>query len=213
MKMRNSRSDRFKNNKEISTYNDKKFRDFKKINSENIVEIPVDKIKLLSQIHIDGLRRNDMSRHIDYYKTNGLSIGGIVIVQPDEDGSGNYNLITGWRAYVIADGIGQDFIKAIVVNCSRKELKKMLGCVVPYNFVSTDELKVPEAFTKSTVFAGKLDTIKEYDEEHHQPFKPIIIDVDNNIIDGYAQYVYNKAAGIKMSQVLRTKGRLKNVAA
>lgn len=210
--MRKSKSDRFKNNKEITTYNDRKFKEFKRINSENIVEIPVAKIKLLSQIHIDGLRRNDMSKHIDYYKANELSISSIVIVQPDEDGSGNYNLITGWRAYVIADGIGQDTIKAIVINCSRKGLKKMLGCVVPYNYVETDELKVPEAYAKSTVYAGKLDTIKEYDEKHHQPFKPIIINAGNYIVDGYAQYVYNKANHIKMSQVIRTQRELKNVA-
>ncbi|RFZ78284.1 hypothetical protein DS742_14315 [Lacrimispora amygdalina] len=197
------RKDRFKNNMEISSYNDRKFKEFKRINSENIVDIPVDKIKLLSQIHIDGLRRNDMSRHINYYKTNELSIGSVVIVQPDKDGSGNYNLITGWRTYVIADGIGQDTVKAIVVNCSRKELKKMLGCVVPYNYVSTDELKVTDKFSKSTVSSEKLNTIREYDEKCHQPYKPIVVDANGYIIDGYAQYVYNKAAGIKMSQVIR----------
>lgn len=197
------RKDRFKNNMEISTYNDRKFKEFKRINSENIVDIPVDKIKLLSQIHIDGLRRNDMSRHINYYKTNELSIGSVVIVQHDKDGSGNYNLITGWRTYVIADGIGQDTVKAIVVNCSRKELKKMLGCVVPYNYVSTDELKVTDKFSKSTVSSEKLNPIREYDEKCHQPYKPIVIDANGYIIDGYAQYVYNKEAGIKMSQIIR----------
>lgn len=203
------RKNGFKNNMEISKYNDKKFKEFKRINRENIVDIPVDKIKLLSQIHIDGLRRNDMSKHINYYKTNGLSIGGVVIVQSDKDGSGNYNLITGWRTYVIADGIGQETVKAIVVNCSRKELKKMLGCVVPYNYVSTDELKVTEKFAESTVSAEKIDTIREYDQKCHQPYKPIVIDANNYIIDGYAQYVYNKAAGIKLSQVIRKQVELK----
>lgn len=195
------RKDRFKNNMEISTYNDRKFKEFKRINSENIVDIPVDKIKLLYQIHIDGLRRNNMSKHINYYRTNGLSVSSLVIVQ--NDGSGNYNLITGWRTYVIADGIGQDTVKAIVVNCSRKELKKMLGCVVPYNYVSTDELKVTEKFAVSTVSDEKLGAIREYDEKCHQPYKPIVIDANGYIIDGYSQYVYNKEAGIKMSQVIR----------
>lgn len=202
------RKNGFKNNMEISTYNDKKFKEFKRINSENIIDIPVDKIKLLSQIHIDGLRRNDMSKHINYYKTNGLSIGGVVIVQSDKDGSSNYNLITGWRTYVIADGIGQDTVKAIVVNCSRKELKKMLGCIVPYNYVNTDELKVTDKFAESTVSTEKLDTIREYDEKFHQPYKPIVVDANGYIIDGYAQYVYNKAAGIKISQVIRTQVEL-----
>lgn len=197
------RKDRFKNNMEISTYNDRKFKEFKRINSENIVDIPVDKIKLLYQIHIDGLRRNDMSKHINYYRTNGLSVSSLVIVQ--NDGSGNYNLITGWRTYVIADGIGQDTVKAIVVNCSRKELKKLLGCVVPYNYVDTDELKVMDKYSTSTVSSEKIDIIREYDEKCHQPYKPIIIDANGYIIDGYAQYVYNKEAGIKISQVIRTQ--------
>lgn len=197
------RKDRFKNNMEISSYNDRKFQEFKRINSENIVNIPVDKIKLLSQIHIDGLRRNDMSKHINYYKTNELSVDSLVIVQID--GYGNYNLITGWHTYVIADGIGQDTVKAIVVNCSRKELKKMLGCVVPYNYVSTDELKVTDKFSASTVSNEKLEAIREYDEKCHQPYKPIVIDANGYIIDGYAQYVYNKEAGIKISQVIRTQ--------
>lgn len=199
--MGKSRKIQFKNNMEISTHNDRKFKEFKRINSENIVDIPVDKIKLLYQIHIDGLRRNDMSKHIEYYKTNGLSVDSLVIVQID--GSGNYNLITGWRTYVIADGIGQDTVKAIVVNCSRKELKKMLGCVVPYNYVSTDELKVTEKFAANTVSSEKIDTIREYYEKCHQPYKPIVVDANGYIIDGYAQYVYNKAAGIKTSQVIR----------
>lgn len=205
--MGKSRKSQFKNNMEISAHNDRKFREFKRINSENIVEIPMSKIKLLLQMYIDGLRRNDMSKHIEYYKTNGLSVDSLVIVQTD--GSGNYNLITGWHTYVIADGIGQETVKAIVVNCSRKELKKMLGCVVPYNYVSTDELKVTDKFSASTVSSEKIDAVREYDQKCHQPYKPIVIDANGYIIDGYAQYVYNKQAGIKMSQVIRKQVELK----
>jgi len=201
-------SNRFKNNREISSYNNRRIINFRDINKCNAIEIPVDKIKLLYQIHIDGLKRYDVQREVAYYFINEERVEGTIIVHPDLDEPGTYNLITGWKNYVDADSIGQDTIKAIVVDCTRKEFRKMIGCVVPYEYVSTDELKVPEGYAKSTVCEGKLNTIREYAERHHQPIKPIVVDTDNNIVDGYAQYVYNKEANVKMCQVLRSRRNL-----
>ncbi|WP_143322751.1 hypothetical protein [Clostridium sp. HBUAS56010] len=204
------KSKRFKNNSEITAYNNDRIIKFRDMNKSNTVEIPMEKIKLLYQVHIDGLKRHDISKTNAYYRINNVPVTGTIIVHPDVEDPGNFNLLTGWHYYVIADSIGQETINAIMINCDRKSFKKMIGCVRPYNYVKTDDLKVPEIYARSTVSEQKLNSIKEYAERYHQPIKPIIVDVDNSILDGYAQYIYNKETNVRMSQVLRSQKKLES---
>jgi len=37
-----------------------------------------------------------------------------------------------------------------------------------------------------------LEAIKAYDYKHHAQMKPIVVDKDMLIVDGYAQYIYNR---------------------
>ncbi len=204
------KSKRFKNNREITSYNNERIRRFRTVNKSNTVEIPIERIKLLYQVHIDGLKRYDVSKMNAYYRINNAPVIGTVIVHPDINDLGNFNLLTGWNHYVIADSIGQETINAIVVNCDRKSFKKLAGCIMPYEYMRTDELKVPEIYARSTVSEQKLNDIKEYVERYHQPIKPIIVDVDNGILDGYAQYIYNKETNVRMSQILRSQRKLES---
>ncbi len=203
--MKRKKSELFKNNKEIYTYNNERFMKFKERNADNIVEIPLENIKLLYQIHIDGLARCNLSGKINYYKNHNKLVTGSIIVHKDMAEEGIFNLVSGWGNYVIANALNQDTIKAIIVKGDRKAFKKRIKCVSGYEKVTTDSLRVPDFFARTKVNDEKLKEIHEYQISHHQPLKPIVINKNNLIVDGYAQYIYNVNMEIETCQVHRVR--------
>lgn len=203
--MKRKKSELFKNNKEIYTYNNERFVKFKERNVNNVIEIPLENVKLLYQVHIDGLSRYNLSGEINYFKNHDKLITGSIIVHKDLEDNESFNLVSGWKNYVIANALNQGTIKSIVVEGNRNMFKKRIGCIAGYETVATDNLRVPDFFAKTKVNDEKLIEIHEYQISHHQPLKPIVVNKNNLIVDGYAQYIYNVNMEIETCQVHRVR--------
>lgn len=201
--MKRKKSELFKNNKEIYTYNNDRFIKFKERNADNVIEIPLENVKLLYQVHIDGLSRCNLSGEINCFKNRDKLVTGSIIVHKDAEDINSFDLVSGWKNYVIANALNQRMIRAIVIDEGRRAFKKKIGCIASYWQVTTDSLRVPDFFARTKVNDEKLKEIHEYQISHHQPLKPIVINKNNLIVDGYAQYIYNVNMEIETCQVLR----------
>lgn len=178
----------FRNNKEIGRYNAKCFAEFRNECKDMVKEIPLNKIKMEEPIHINA--KANIAKDIEYYITKEKKVTTPLIVKEVEDG---YILLSGWKYYQLAYALSQNFVYAIVTEFDgRVALMKSIGCIAPLKVCKITELKVPSTFDCTVVNPEKLEAIKTYDYKYHAPMKPIVVNEDMLIVDGYAQYVYNR---------------------
>lgn len=178
----------FRNNKEINAYNAKCFSDFRKSFCDEYVEVSLDSIKLDEPIHINA--KSSIEKDIQYYIAKDKKVTTLMIVRKAEDG---YVLLAGWKYFKLAHALSQDIVRVFVTDFEdRVSLMKAIGCYAPLKVCRITELLVPSKFDCTVVNPKKLESIKVYDYKHHAQMKPIVVNKDMLIVDGYAQYVYNR---------------------
>lgn len=178
----------FKNNKEIERYNAKCFSEFRKSFCDEYLEVPLSSIRLEESIHNNS--KVNIGKDIKYYIAKNKKVITPMIVKKVED---SYVLLAGWKYYHLAHALSQDTVRVFVTDFEdRISLMKAIGCYEPLKVYRMTELIVPSAFDCTIVKPEKLEAIKAYDYKHHAQMKPIVVDKNMLIVDGYAQYVYNR---------------------
>lgn len=178
----------FRNNKEIREYNAKRFTEFRENYCGEYIEVPLNSIRLEEKIH--STSRVNIGKDVEHYIAKEKKVVTPMIVRATEDG---YVLLAGWKYYHLAHALSQDTVRVFVSDFeSRTALMKAIGCKAPLYVCKMTELFVPSAFDCTFVNPEKLEEIKAYDYKYHAQMKPIVVNKDMLIVDGYAQYVYNR---------------------
>lgn len=187
----------FRNNKEIKLYNMNCIASFRNSLNGEEIEVPLSSISLTESVHRNA--KGNLRGCAKYYRKTGKRVAQSLMVRKTADG---YALLTGWKHYKLAQELGQERVNVIIVNVkSRGKLLSSLGCQKEYTICKMNKLKVPAKFDATIVNPQKLEAIKEYDYKYHAPMKPITVDKDMLIVDGYAQYVYNRNMGKEYCEV------------
>lgn len=187
----------FRNNKEINAYNAKCFSDYRKSFCDEYVKVPLDSIRLYDSIHINA--KSSIEKDVQYYISKDKKVTTPMIVRKAEDG---YVLLAGWKYFQLAHALSQDTVRVFVTDSEdRISLMKAIGCYAPLKVCRITELLVPSKFDCTVVNPEKLESIKTYDYKYHAQMKPIVVNKDMLIVDGYAQYVYNRNMGKEYCEV------------
>lgn len=157
--------------------------------------IPTNLIRVVSDIHKD----NDVSHILELNKpTNQL----LVIAHRNDDGT--YNLITGWKDYFIAVRDDIKKIKAVLVDeVNRDEFLRWLSAST--DWVRLDDIHIHGSFQARPPKKEKLDgyikevktAIQKHSLTDYLDVKPITIDKNNVLTDGFTRYLALKALGYK----------------
>lgn len=189
---------KFRNNKEIRNYNSKRFMEFRRSFGDNSEEVELSLIHLEYPVHVNAEVRLD--KDIEYYKTHQKQVTTPLIVRKVKDG---FVLLAGWKYYHLAHALGQNKVP-VLISCfsSRKKMMCEIGCYKLLKVCKMTELKIPASFDCSFIKSEKLEAIKVYDYKHHAQMKPIVVNKDMLIVDGYAQYLYNRNMEKEYCEVL-----------
>lgn len=161
--------------------------DYYKEHEKEAIEIPISEIKLTEYIH----------------KT-GFYIGGkqhksrkdcIVLVRTRIDGT--YSLVSGWDDFMIAKQRGYYSIQAIVTNPHKGDFLRLYSTV----YLPLEKLIVPEFMACTKPAHWKIKRVRDRLGNKMQLDKPITIDRDNVIRDGYTRYLIAKEQGIRFVPV------------
>ena len=163
-------------------------------NKGRFVSIPVDSIRLVSDIH--------KKKPADASKINKPYKNLLVIVHKNKDDT--YDLITGWRDYIIAVRDGVKEIKAILVKeTTRDDFIHSLSDSV--DWITLDRIVVPSCFENNQPNKEKLDfyinqvktAVENYALSDYLEIKPITVDDKNILVNGYTRYLALQKLGYK----------------
>ena len=152
-------------------------------NRERITEIPVSSIKLRDEIH-----RTGFSEYQYQHKSRDSLI--VLVRRACCD---RYALVAGWDDYLEAKEQGFETIQAIIVNESHGEFYRQFSTV----YVPLESLTVPVHMEKSKPAPWKLERVRNRLGKKVQLDKPITVDRNNVIRDGYTRYLVAKELGMK----------------
>lgn len=162
----------------------KQFRTLARKN-RNYEVIPVDRIKIVSDIHNNSHNVSELHKSINRL---------LVIAHKNNDGT--YNLITGWKDYAVAVRDNIKEIKAVLVEeASRDEFLYNLS--ISQEWVTLEDIRIPNCFktrppkkSKLTSYTDQVkNAVQKYNLSDYLDIKPIVINKDNVLIDGYTRYL------------------------
>lgn len=194
---------KFRNNKEIRSYNQQRLMEFRNSYGDNSEEVNLSDIRLEEPIHINA--KVCLKKEIELYKEKQKQVTMPLIVRRDRTSNG-FILLSGWKNYQLAHALEQETVK-VFISCfsSREKMMRMIGCVKPFTVCKITDLKIPALFDCSGVKAEKLEAIKAYDYKYHTQMKPIVVNKHMLITDGYTQYVYNRNMEKEYCEILVQK--------
>ena len=102
----------------------------------------------------------------------------------------------GYKNYLIANKLGQENIKVIITDKTHYKL----SCSLAYQnvpreterFVPISIVKIREEFAKTKVKKEKMNDRRKYIEVNGMLDKPLILNKDNILVDGYSRYIIAK---------------------
>lgn len=110
--------------------------------------------------------------------------------------SGKYRLIIGWREYHSALQHNKDIINVILVP-DKNRYVFINRVEFPKGMVELKRLKVSNDFQKSPPKEYKIEKAINFYENNGRFDKPVKIDKNKIILDGYARYIAAQRMGIK----------------
>lgn len=174
----------------------------------NCIDIPFNCIKITEDIHKDG--SFDKTRFNKY-----THILPIVVRQLDDT---TYGLIANWSAYKYYESCNapNKKVKCILVQDNRDNFFEAINAMdIPENFISKknikvnvieirlNKIKILNDFKKTPPKEYKIqDAIQNYKIKGKFD-KPITINKDKVLIDGYARYLAAVSLGLKQVEVIQ----------
>ena len=159
------------------------------------IKIPVKLIRLVSDIHIDVT-------NCDVFALEKPVQNLLVIVHKNDDGT--YDLIMGWKDYVVAVRDNLEEINAVLVKeTNRDEFLHRLSTRMIW--LKLNDINIPKCFSSHPPKEEKLNTyknqiktaIERYSLSDYLNAKPITIDKNNVLVDGYTRYLVLKELNYK----------------
>lgn len=183
-------------------------------NYSKAIEIPLYKIKISEDVHINALKElavNDTKTTDRFIKR--LSDKSCCIVRAANDG--RYELVSGWSVVVaklimLHEKYGDDItfeeclnpnimVKAIIVdidrNTFRKRMLKRRSRVVKTT-LNTAEITILPEFKNTPPAQYKVDRAIQYYAEHGTFDEPVTCLTDHTLINGYSRYVAALELGV-----------------
>ena len=77
--------------------------------------------------------------------------------------------------------------------------------IKPMKKIKLSEIKITSAFESTTPNPEKVQRYRDYYEENEKQSKPILLDYNNVLRDGYIQYLILKENGIEEATIMRKK--------
>ena len=154
---------------------------FKDSHMNEAITIKVASIKLTEQVHIKG--------NPNYVCQNKPQQECCVIVRRKHDG---YALITGWGDYQECILHGYEYVRAIVVNRTKGFLRRY-----GTDYISIDDIIIPDYMAKTTPTEWKMQRVIDRLGDKQKLDKPITLDHDHYLVDGYTRYLVAKQFGMK----------------
>lgn len=108
----------------------------------------------------------------------------------------NYQLLFGLKQLITAKLLNLSYVDAVIVSCSRKELINYLNNLYKSEDIKTldtNNIKIPEPFTKTPPRKEKVKLKKQLINQGI--IKPIEINENNVLTDGYITYLILKEKG------------------
>ena len=153
-------------------------------NRERIIEIPVSRIKLTDQIHKSG---------ISNYQIQHKSRDSLIVLVRQSCYNEYYSLVAGWDDLLEAKEQGFETIQAIITNVNNGDFYRLYSTV----YVPLESLIVPPHMEKCEPAPWKLERVRNRLGKKVQLDKPITVDRNNVIRDGYTRYLVAKELGMK----------------
>lgn len=77
--------------------------------------------------------------------------------------------------------------------------------IKPMKKIKLSEIKITSAFESTTPNPEKVQRYRDYYEENEKQSKPILLDYNNVLRDGYIQYLILKENGVEEATIIRKK--------
>lgn len=159
---------------------------YKRRYKDKIKGISMDRIFLREAVHKKG--------NPNYKCRNTKQEDCCVIVR--KVSNGDYILVSGWADYMDAKIQGYDKINAIVTSSNRNNFFRKYGT----SYISIDLITVPKFFRKPKEW--KVQRVRDRLGEKKKLDKPITLDNECMIKDGYTRYIVANEKGIKYVPVI-----------
>lgn len=151
--------------------------------------VPMDSIMLTEKIHKRGVFQRPAEINKEE-KDVPLIIRGI--------DDGKYSLVCNWRVYKLHEADGDEFAKAIIIDANRKQFFNFLSTQTKYlPLMDINEIEIKEEFKQHPPQRYKIDNAADYYKRYGRIDKPVVIDENRVLVDGYARYCAAKELGVE----------------
>lgn len=149
--------------------------------------VAVDSIKLTDVVHVRG--------NPNYKFKHKPQKDCVVVVRKACDG---YVLVSGWADYQECLHEGYRVVRAIVTNAERGEfIRKYSHTYLPLN-----KIVISPQMQESTPREWKLERVRKRLGDKKRLDKPITVDSDCVLLDGYTRYLVAKEIGMKYVPII-----------
>ena len=181
-----------------------KLRYWIKNNANNCLNISMNNIKLIEDIHKTGNFVNDFNTHSKLLP---------LVVRKVDDNS--YTLVANWKAYKYYEYQSKKSASCIVINQTRDEFFKMIDSIdIPiqnnvkktkYNkiIIKLNKIVISKEFKRTKPKQEKIDKIIQIYNIKGSFDKHIVINKNKLLIDGYARYIAAMQLGLKSVEVMQ----------
>ena len=162
-----------------------------KEHKNEIIEIPMADIRLTEYVHKTGFYQPP--------KQHKSRKDCIVLVRTRIDGK--YSLVSGWDDFMECKRNGYYSVQAIVTNPHKGDFLRLYSTV----YMPLEDIVIPEFMANTKPASWKIKRVRDRLGDKQQLDKPITIDHNNVLRDGYTRYLVAKEQGIRFVPVRYTQ--------
>jgi hypothetical protein len=168
--------------------------------ASKIIEIPLSSILLKEKMHITG-DTTTLTVLADKLKNDGIKeLNNVLLVRPNP--FGGYYLVTGFKGYILAQKMGVEKVKVIVVWHNRtSHINKVKRFKVLPNVLSVEQIVIDYKFKAVQPHPAKIQKAKSFYLSNNRFDKPVKLNIHNMLIDGYARYIAALELGLNEIEV------------
>lgn len=160
---------------------------FKRDHLSEAIKIPLSSIALVEAVHLRG--------NPNYQYKHKSPEDCLVVVRQATNG---YVLVSGWADYQECLNEGYETVNAIVTNHTCGEFMRKFS----HTYVPIERIVIPPHMEKSTPREWKLERVRKRLGTKNRLDKPITVDRDYVLLDGYTRYLVAKEIKLKYVPII-----------
>lgn len=149
--------------------------------------IAVDSIRLVEVVHIKG--------NPNYQYKHKPSKDCVVVVRRTNHG---YDLVSGWADYQECLHEGYKMVRAFITDTSRGEFFRKYS----HTYLPLNEIIIPNHMKNTTPHEWKIKRVRNRLGEKNRLDRPITINSNHVLLDGYTRYLVAKEVGMKYVPII-----------